>query len=144
MGSISQKFSNPFLQVGESTNPRSFKVDADLSEEGKLYAQRLKNFVLAYREKRRAAAVAGNSDEKERPLTVWTSTQKKARQTALPFVEAGIPVRQHSVLNQLNPGEVDGLTTEEIKAKFPDEVERAKEDPYRHRYPRAEVWVLGN
>lgn len=98
-----------------------------------LYAQRLKNFVLAYREKRNV------SEDTKRPLTVWTSTRKKARQTALPFAEAGIPVRQHSMLNQLNPGEVDGLTLEEIKKRFPDEVERAKEDPYRHRFPRAEV-----
>ncbi|KAI7893595.1 6-phosphofructo-2-kinase-domain-containing protein [Mucor mucedo] len=126
-----------FARAGESTNPLSFKEDADLSDEGKLYAQKLKKFVLAYRQKRKPTAT--NSDEKERPLTIWTSTQKKVRQTGHPFVEAGYLVRQHSVLNQLNPGEIDGLTLAEIKAKFPDEIERAKEDPYRHRYPRAEV-----
>lgn len=60
-------------------------------------------------------------------------------ETAIPFVNAGIPVRQQSVLNQLNPGESDGLTLEELKAKFPDEIVKARENPYRHRYPRAEV-----
>jgi 6-phosphofructo-2-kinase/fructose-2,6-biphosphatase 4 len=88
---------------------------------------------LSYREKQQS------TEENERLLTVWTSTRKKSRQTAQPFVDAGFLVRQQSVLNQINPGEVAGLTMEEIQSKFPEEVERAKEDPYRHRYPRAEV-----
>lgn len=125
------------MQAGESTCPNSFKIDGNLSEEGQLYAQRLKKFVLAYREKKNL--ISKNADDKERPLTVWTSTRKKAKQTALPFVDAGFLVRQHSVLNQMNPGEADGLSVEELKKRFPDEIERAKEDPYRHRYPRAEV-----
>ncbi|KAI9342994.1 6-phosphofructo-2-kinase-domain-containing protein [Pilaira anomala] len=126
-----------FARAGESTNPRTFKVDANLSEEGRQYAQRLKKFVLAYRKKKRSF---NSSDEKERPLTVWTSTQKKVKETGFPFIEEELIVRQHSVLNQLNPGEVDGLTLDEIKKKFPEEVERAKKDPYRHRYPRAESY----
>ncbi|KAK4515899.1 uncharacterized protein ATC70_010857 [Mucor velutinosus] len=127
-----------FARAGESTNPGSFKVDAGLSKDGELYAQRLKKFILVYREKQRQAS--GNTEENQRPLTVWTSTRKKSRQTALPFLEEGLIVRQQSVLNQINPGEIDGLNKEQIKQKFPDEVERAKEDPYRHRYPRAESY----
>ncbi|CAO3640364.1 unnamed protein product [Mucor hiemalis] len=127
-----------FARAGESTCPNSFKIDGNLSEEGQLYAQKLKKFVLAYREKKNL--ITKNADDKERPLTVWTSTRKKAKQTALPFVDAGFLVRQHSVLNQLNPGEADGLSIEELKKRFPDEIERAKEDPYRHRYPRAESY----
>lgn len=38
---------------------------------------KIKKFVLADRQKRKSAAV--NSDEKERPLTSWTSTQKNVR-----------------------------------------------------------------
>ncbi|KAI8081660.1 6-phosphofructo-2-kinase-domain-containing protein [Halteromyces radiatus] len=130
-----------FARAGECYNPKSYRVDADLSPEGEKYAQRLKNFVLHYRkEKSQLSSTSSNkSEHQERPLTVWTSTRKKARQTAIPFAAEGIPVRQHSVLNQINPGEVDGLTLEEIKAKFPEEVIRAQEDPYRHRFPRAEV-----
>lgn len=48
---------------------------------------------------------------------VWTSTRKKARQTAAPFAAEGIPVREHSVLIQLNPGEADGLTPEQLKVR---------------------------
>lgn len=46
---------------------------------------------------------------------MWTSTRRKARQTAEPFLESGIAVRHHSVLTQLNPGEVDGMTPAQIK-----------------------------
>jgi 6-phosphofructo-2-kinase/fructose-2,6-biphosphatase 4 len=34
------------------------------------------------------------------------------------FSAAGIPVRQNSVLNQLNPGEVEGLSLAEIKVNM--------------------------
>ncbi|CAO3626010.1 unnamed protein product [Cunninghamella blakesleeana] len=126
-----------FARAGECYNPKSYRVDADLSPEGEKYAQRLKKFVLNYREQLRKS---NKSEHQERPLSVWTSTRKKARQTAIPFAVEGIPVRQHSVLNQINPGEVDGLSEEEIKEKFPEEIIRAKQDPYRHRFPRAESY----
>ncbi|CAO3618151.1 unnamed protein product [Cunninghamella echinulata] len=126
-----------FARAGECYNPKSYRVDAELSPEGEKYAQRLKNFVLRYREQQRKSS---KSEHQERPLTVWTSTRKKARQTAIPFAVEGIPVRQHSVLNQINPGEINGLNEEEIKAKFPEELIRAKQDPYRYRFPRAESY----
>lgn len=51
-----------------------------------------------------------------RALQVWSSTQKKGRQTASVFAdEDAIAVRHYSVLNQMNPGEVDGLAPEEIE-----------------------------
>ncbi|KAI9482966.1 MAG: 6-phosphofructo-2-kinase-domain-containing protein [Benjaminiella poitrasii] len=126
-----------FARAGESKNPGVFKVDAALTEEGEAYAQKLKRFMLAYREKQRQEL---GEDGRERPLTVWTSTRKKSRQTASPFLQEGFIVRYQSVLNQINPGETDGMTTKEVQAKFPDELERIKQDPYRHRYPRAESY----
>ncbi|ORY94169.1 6-phosphofructo-2-kinase-domain-containing protein [Syncephalastrum racemosum] len=127
-----------FARTGKALNDLSYKGDAELSEEGHQYAQQLKSFLLAYRLQQTTAS--GTPEEQERPLTVWTSTRKKARQTAEPFASEGIPVRQHSVLTQLNPGEADGLTRTELKEKFPEEVVRARQDPYRHRYPRAESY----
>ena len=41
---------------------------------------------------------------------------------------------------QLNPGDCDGLTREEILARWPEEAPRRKRDPYHHRYPRAESY----
>ncbi|KAG0173407.1 hypothetical protein DFQ28_001581 [Apophysomyces sp. BC1034] len=127
-----------FARAGDAVDPQSYKDDSILSPEGEQYAEKLKDFVLAYREQKRTAS--GNSEDQERPITVWTSTRKKGKQTAIPFAAAGVPVRQHSVLNQLNPGVVDGMTAQEIKEKFPEEVIKAREEPYRHRYPRAESY----
>ncbi|KAI8142305.1 6-phosphofructo-2-kinase-domain-containing protein [Fennellomyces sp. T-0311] len=127
-----------FARTGKTMNESSYKGDAELSPEGLQYAEALKTFVLNYRTSQENGS--GNSEENTRPLVVWTSTRKKARQTAKPFADAGFPVRQHSVLTQLNPGEVDGLTMAQIKEKFPEEVKRARSDPYRHRYPRAESY----
>ncbi|KAI9497627.1 6-phosphofructo-2-kinase-domain-containing protein [Zychaea mexicana] len=129
-----------FARTGRTLNETSYKGDADLSPEGFEYAEKLKTFVLNYRAQNKGAG--GNPEEQERPLAVWTSTRKKARQTAQPFAEAGFAVRQHSVLTQLNPGEVDGMTMAVIKEKYPEEVKRSRADPYRHRYPRAEVCPL--
>ncbi|KAI7866896.1 6-phosphofructo-2-kinase-domain-containing protein [Spinellus fusiger] len=127
-----------FARAGECVDPSSYKDDSDLSAEGNQYAQQLRDFLLAYREQKQTSS--GNTEDQERHLMVWTSTRKKDRQTATSFVEVGIPVRQHSVLNQMNPGEVDGLTPQQIKEKFPEEVVNAQTHPYSHRYPRAESY----
>ncbi|KAI8977104.1 6-phosphofructo-2-kinase-domain-containing protein [Mycotypha africana] len=125
-----------FARCGNSLNDNSYKADANLSPEGEIYAEKLTEFMLAYHKEKYSKVPA----EEKRPLTVWTSTQKKALETAIPFVNAGVPVRQQSVLNQLNPGESDGLTQEELEAKYPEEVAKLRENPYRHRYPRAESY----
>ncbi|KAI9318388.1 6-phosphofructo-2-kinase-domain-containing protein [Dichotomocladium elegans] len=127
-----------FARAGMALDERKYRSDSDLSPEGWEYAHKLKDFILNYRDHK--DALTGKTADELRSLSVWTSTQKKSRQTGSVFSEGGIPVRQYSMLNQLNPGEVDGMSLEEIKEKYPDEVIRAKEDPYRHRYPRAESY----
>ncbi|KAG0740824.1 hypothetical protein G6F57_002425 [Rhizopus arrhizus] len=125
-----------FARSAPSLNDNSYKADANLSEEGKHYAEKLKDFMLAYHEKKNANIGSGE----QRLLSVWTSTQKKDLETAIPFVNEHIAVRQQSVLNQLNPGESDGLSESELQAKFPEDFEKASDNPYRHRYPRAESY----
>jgi len=124
-----------FAMAGTSTNDMNYKADAHLSAEGKAYAEKLKDFMLSYHEERSI-----RFPYETKPLTIWTSSQKKALETAAPFAKEGIPVRHQSVLNQLNPGESDGLTMEELKQKYPDEIIKMKENPYRHRFPRAESY----
>ncbi|KAG2175035.1 hypothetical protein INT43_006097 [Umbelopsis isabellina] len=127
-----------YLQPGPSENDNRYKEDPDLAPEGHEYAERLKEFILSYRARQRAT---NNKEEYVRPLNVWTSARKRSKQTALHFAfEEDIIIRQHTTLTQMNPGEVDGLTDEEIKARFPDEIAKAQKDPYRHRYPRAESY----
>lgn len=127
-----------FARPGPSENDNRYKEDPDLAPVGHEYAERLKEFILSYRARQRAT---NNKDEYVRPLNVWTSARKRSKQTALHFAfEDDIIIRQHTTLTQMNPGEVDGLTDEEIKARFPDEIAKAQKDPYRHRYPRAESY----
>lgn len=125
-----------FARSAPSLNDNSYKADANLSEEGKEYAEKLKDFMLAYHEKKNASLAPGD----QRLLSVWTSTQKKDLETAIPFVNEHIAVRQQSVLNQLNPGESDGLSENELQEKYKEDFEKACENPYRHRYPRAESY----
>lgn len=54
-----------FPQTGKAINETSYKRDAELSPEGFEYAEKLKEFVLAYR-----AAQSDNTEDFERPLTV--------------------------------------------------------------------------
>ncbi|CAM0140106.1 unnamed protein product [Umbelopsis sp. WA50703] len=127
-----------FARPGLSLNDSRYKEDPDLAPEGHEYAEKLKEFLLSYRARQRSR---NSKEEYVRPLNVWTSTRKRSKQTALHFApEEDIIVRQHTTLTQMNPGEVDGLTDDEIKARFPEEVIKAQQDPYGHRYPRAESY----
>ncbi|KAL1915589.1 uncharacterized protein VTP21DRAFT_6713 [Calcarisporiella thermophila] len=127
-----------FARTGESLNESSYKADAELSPAGHRYAEALKNFLLGYRD--RARNLSSDGWETERPLTVWTSARKRSVQTAQHFEAAGIFVRNQTLLTDINPGECDGLTPQQIREKFPEEFERAQQDPYHHRYPRAESY----
>ena len=42
-------------------------------------------------------------------------------------------------MSQLNPGDLEKCTEEQIKERYPEEARKHKQDPYHHRYPRAEV-----
>lgn len=56
------------------------------------------------------------------------------------MAELGYKVVQRQQMYELNPGDVDGLTPEQIREKYPEEWARAERDPYAHRYPRAESY----
>ncbi|KAG0275129.1 hypothetical protein BGZ95_009147 [Linnemannia exigua] len=130
-----------FAKNGVSLNEQSYRADAPLSPAGHKYAENLKNFVLKLRENQGLLSPAATTAEAPRPLTVWTSARKRSFQTAAHFLDhAEIIVRQRSVLGERNPGVCDQMTPQEIEKKYPDECLRAKNDPYRHRFPRAESY----
>lgn len=52
---------------------------------------------------------------------IWTSARRRSSHTALPFAERGYRVIERSQLSEMNPGVVDGMSVDEIKARFPDE-----------------------
>jgi 6-phosphofructo-2-kinase/fructose-2,6-biphosphatase 4 len=129
-----------FARAGTSSHEDSYKMDAPLSEEGKEYAKKMTETLLAHREAERAASVVkGGADVPLKPLTVWTSTRKRTIETAEYLKELGYPVRQRSQMSQLNPGVCEKLSERAIRRIYPDEVLMHEKDPYHHRYPRAEV-----
>lgn len=69
-------------------------------------------------------------------LCVWTSCLQRALQTASP-IPCGRTV-QWQALREIDTGVCDGLTQEEVKARFPQEFWSYQQDPLHYRYPRAE------
>ncbi|KAK0754506.1 6-phosphofructo-2-kinase-domain-containing protein [Schizothecium vesticola] len=130
-----------FVRAGNATEEDSFKADAPLCEEGRAYATKVCETLIAHREEERQERIArGGVDVPLRPLTVWTSTRLRTIETADPFKEKGFKVRQRSQMSQINPGVCERMSERVIRATWPDEVVKHELDPYHHRYPRAESY----
>ncbi|GMM51164.1 fructose-2,6-bisphosphatase [Starmerella bacillaris] len=99
--------------------------DADLTDRGMLYAQKLPSLLKA--------ALNGE----DAPLTVWTSTLQRTQQTAqyLPY-----PKIQWKALDELDAGVCDGLTYEEIKNKYPEDFYNRDENKFEYRYRGGESY----
>lgn len=116
------------------------KADASLSEEGRDYAKKMGDTLTKHRENERQAIIdLGGKDDALKPLTIWTSTRRWTVETAEYLAGLGYRVRQRTQLSQMNPGDCEKMSEQEIRQKFPDEVRKHEHDPYHHRYPRAEV-----
>lgn len=150
-----------FARAGEALVEHSYKADAELSSLGKEYAERLCEFVISLREchqphfttapapsqkhsvswfSEQSKPVSPLPGPPSRSLEVWCSTRKRSVLTAAPFLRMGCKVREHSRLCEMNPGVVDGMSSEEIAQRFPDSIESKERDPYRFRFPRAESY----
>jgi len=75
--------------------------------------------------------------ESQKDLTVWTSTMKRAIRTAqyIPF-----PKVQLRGLDDLDRGDLDGKTPDEIAREFPQEYAARIADKLGYRYPRGESY----
>lgn len=129
-----------FARSGQSLIEHSFKADSDLSPQGEEYALKLRDFIVSKRKELLAERVKAGEKATERRLTVWTSARRRCISTARPMSQLGYKVVQRQQMYELNPGDVDGLTPEQIEAKFPQEYAKADLDPYGFRYPRAESY----
>lgn len=127
-------------QAGTSSEEDSYKTDASLSDQGRLYAEKMGQALLEHREGERLALVdRGGADIPLKPLKVWTSTRRRTVETADWLYDQGYSVRQRTQLSALNPGVCEKMSEKRIRAELPDEVAKHEADPYHHRYPRAEV-----
>ncbi|EHK50706.1 hypothetical protein TRIATDRAFT_129753 [Trichoderma atroviride IMI 206040] len=130
-----------FARAGTTTEEDSYKADADLSEQGRFYAQRMSETLIKHREQERLELIAkGGPDIPQRPLSIWTSTRLRTIQTADYLKEKGYKVRQRSQMSQINPGVCEKMSERVIRQIYPEEVEKHGLDPYHHRYPRAESY----
>lgn len=134
-----------FARAGTASQEDLYKVDAPLSEQGKVYAKNMADALLKHRKEEREISIAnGGSDAPLKPLSVWTSTRKRTVETADYLKSLGYRVRQRSQMSQLNPGVCEKLSEHAIRRLYPEEIEKHEADPYHHRYPRAEVSALFN
>ncbi|TLD12564.1 uncharacterized protein PgNI_02789 [Pyricularia grisea] len=122
----------------------SSKNDSPLSEEGRSYAQKMTDALVKHREQEHAEKLAeqgdSSGDKPLKPLTIWTSTRLRTIQTAQFLEEKGYKVRQRSQMRQINPGVCEKMSPRALKMMYPDEVAKHEQDPYHHRYPRAESY----
>ncbi|KAL9591043.1 MAG: hypothetical protein Q9203_000143 [Teloschistes exilis] len=129
------------VRAGTSRDEDSYKTDANLSDQGRLYAEKMGRVLLQHREKERQDLKArGGPDIPLKPLRVWTSTRRRTIETADWLYEQGYSVRQRTQLSQLNPGVCEKMSERRIRAEMPEEVAKHEADPYHHRYPRAESY----
>jgi len=110
---------------GESLNNLFGKIggDADLSPRGEQYAGALANYV----------------ESLQLPdMQVWVTEYRRTQQTAtfLPHPKVVVPE-----LGEINAGEHDGLTYEEIADRFPVEFALRDQDKLRYRYPGGESYL---
>eukprot|EP00271_Cylindrocystis_brebissonii_P006941 TRINITY_DN19908_c0_g1_i1.p1 TRINITY_DN19908_c0_g1~~TRINITY_DN19908_c0_g1_i1.p1 ORF type:complete len:652 (-),score=118.43 TRINITY_DN19908_c0_g1_i1:759-2714(-) len=100
--------------------------DSALSERGEKYATKLAEFVTK--------RLGG-----EERASIWTSTLQRTVLTARHI--HNFPKVQWRVLDEINAGNCDGMTYEEIKQSMPDDHRARAADKLRYRYPRGESYL---
>lgn len=98
--------------------------DADLSPRGKAYAQSLKEYL------------DGQFADPE-GMVIWTSSLKRATQTAEALGRRFFSWR---ALDEIDAGNCDGMSYEQIRTVMPDEYSARSRDKFHYRYPRGESY----
>ncbi|MDQ3034676.1 MAG: 6-phosphofructo-2-kinase/fructose-2,6-bisphosphatase [Myxococcota bacterium] len=97
--------------------------DSVLSPAGEQFAQHLASFV---------EQEIGTGE-----LRVWTSTMRRTIETARPLAR---PTVEWRALDEIDAGDCDGMTYDEIRAAMPKEFEARSGDKFDYRYPRGESY----
>lgn len=101
--------------------------DADLSPRGEEYARLLPELVKK------------SLKDKDRTLTVWTSTLKRTIATAR-HLPSQYNQLQWKALDELDSGVCDNMTYAEIKEQYPEDFEARDHDKYNYRYRGGESY----
>ncbi|RDA91124.1 hypothetical protein CP533_0446 [Ophiocordyceps camponoti-saundersi (nom. inval.)] len=77
-----------------------------------------------------------NQDLDEKNFCVWTSMLQRSVETAEYFdADDDYDVKNWEMLNELNAGEFEGMTYNEIATRYPEEFHRRSEDKLNYIYP---------
>jgi broad specificity phosphatase PhoE/predicted kinase len=115
-----------FSRHGQSEYNVESRIGGDppLTAAGREYAQGLKAWFADRR-------------EEEDAVKVWTSTLTRALQTVKVLEH---PFESWKALDEIEAGIGDGLTYEEMAARYPEEYAARSVDKLRYRYPRGESY----
>ncbi len=72
------------------------------------------------------------------PLIVYTSTLPRAAQTVSALASHALLCEQTSALNMMDTGVLHSLSIDEIKQRYPNELERWHRERYMYRFPGGE------
>jgi broad specificity phosphatase PhoE/predicted kinase len=110
---------------GESLYNVESRIGGDslLSPRGEAFAARLSGFI--------------SKEIGERELSVYTSTLRRTIETARPLVR---PTVEWRALDEIDAGDCDGMTYEEIRRLLPSEYDARNENKFEYRYPRGESY----
>ncbi|EHA24340.1 hypothetical protein ASPNIDRAFT_209279 [Aspergillus niger ATCC 1015] len=142
---------------GESKDNQLGRIggDSELSENGHRYAKALNRFIdhqkqqweLVQRQKEMLQHLpprAGDSTppnpsyiprDRPRNFCVWSSMMQRSVQTVDYFNEDEYDVKQMKMLDELYAGEMEGMTYDEIREKFPEEYAARRKNKLYYRYP---------
>ncbi len=136
--------------------------DAELTERGRRYAQALTTFVdtqrLVFRKHQleqfhsHPSIIPQESDHwtenpaprdhyynadppLEKSFSVWTSMLQRSAQTAEFFCDEFYDVKAMKMLDEINAGNCENMTYDEIKSRYPEEYEARRRDKLQYRYP---------
>jgi broad specificity phosphatase PhoE/predicted kinase len=100
--------------------------DAELSERGRRFAQRLADYFESE-----------HFDIKGAELSVWTSALRRTIETAS-YLDA--PSVSWRALDEIDAGVCDGMTYDEIRDRLPAEFAARRADKLKYRYPGGESY----
>ncbi|KAL2863555.1 6-phosphofructo-2-kinase PFK26 [Aspergillus lucknowensis] len=142
---------------GESKDNQAGRIggDSELSENGHRYAKALARFInhqrqqweLNQRQKNIMAQMPPRPgditppnpsyipQDRPRNFCVWSSMMQRTVQSVEHFNEDEYDIKQMKMLDELYAGKMEGMTYEEIRAKFPEEYETRKKNKLYYRYP---------
>ncbi|KAK4121810.1 bifunctional 6-phosphofructo-2-kinase/fructose-2,6-bisphosphate 2-phosphatase [Parathielavia appendiculata] len=143
---------------GQSEDNRIHKLggNSELTERGHSYGQALYNFITYKRkewlihQKNKIAESHFppkpgdntppypelNQELDDKNFCVWTSMLKRSIETAEYFeADDDYDVKAWEMLNELNAGDFEGMTYDEIAAKYPEEYAKRAKDKLQYIYP---------